>query len=228
MKDEQRIAHDDRTAHTVHRLEAFSDIVMGFCLAQLGVNLVMPKNAGDVVDVWASATFFIAAFIVIALLWWLHHRTFTTFFVLTTPTVIMNFGMLCALIVTLYLFESVMHVAAKGQDPSAFFMLFIVSFSVVYALLGAMLLFGIIARRRELAPADLRWGTSQIVSIALAILLSTGGSYLMMSLASHRVSISYVTLVLFAIVFLARRVILPWWLRRWIPDAPGARGASTG
>ncbi len=54
---------DDDSVHTVHRLEAFSDIVIGFCLAELGVNLLLAKSAGDVVSVWESATFFVAAFI---------------------------------------------------------------------------------------------------------------------------------------------------------------------
>lgn len=129
----------DKSYHTVHRLEAFSDIVMGFILAQLGVNLVMPKNAGDTFSVWASATFFISAFVLIALLWWMHHRTFNTYFVLNLGTIVMNFGMLGSLILTLYFFECVVRVASAGQNPTLFFVLFVYSFALVYALLGGML-----------------------------------------------------------------------------------------
>jgi uncharacterized membrane protein len=85
----------------------------------------MPKGAHDVMSVWASVTFFISAFVLIAALWWMHHRMFNTYFVLTTPMILMNFGMLCGLILTLYFFESVVRIASAGQNPNAFFALFV-------------------------------------------------------------------------------------------------------
>jgi len=217
-------ARDEKSAHTVHRLEAFSDIVMGFCLAQLGVNLVMPKGAGDTISVWASSTFFVSAFILIALLWWMHHRTFNTYFVLNLPMVVMNFGMLCGLILTLYFFESVIHLASAGQDPRAFFALFVYSFAAVYALLGGMLLFGIVARRHELSAGDLRWGVSQVATLPIALLLFVGvGTYAVTS--AHRGSIVYAATAVAAVIFVIRRVLLPRWLLRRIPDGYETRGA---
>ena len=216
--------HDEKNYHTVHRLEAFSDIVMGFCLAQLGVNLVMPKGAGDTFSVWASATFFVSAFILIALLWWVHHRTFSTYFVLNLGMIFMNFGMLGALILTLYFSECVVHVVSANQNPSVFFALSLYSFALVYGLLGGMLLFGIVARRHELSPADLRWGVTQIASIPIAVVLFiAAGTYGVMN--AHRSFVAYSAIAVGVVIFLVRRVILPRWLRSKIPDAFGSTTA---
>ena len=214
---------DDRSQHTVHRLEAFSDIVMGFCLAQLGLNLVLPRGGGDVASVWASSTFFVGAFLFIALLWWFHHRMFSAYFVLNTPMIVMNFGVLCGLILTLYFFESFMHVVAAGQNPVVFFNVLVFSFAFVYALLGAMLLVGLLMRRNDLPAADLRWGIGQFVTIAISVtFFVAAGTYA--ALSAHRSWLGYSAIVAAATVFVIRRIIMPRWLRRAIPDPPVSSG----
>jgi uncharacterized membrane protein len=206
----------DNAQHTVHRLEAFSDIVIGFCLAQLGLSLVLPKNATDVFSVWESTTFFISAFILIAVLWWLHHRTFSSFFVLNMPMVVLNFGVLCGLTLTLYFLEGMVRIAGLGQNPALFFSLFIFSFSVVYALMGAMLLVGILVRRSELHAAELRWGINRFASIAIAVVFGlAAGAY-----AAVRPHIAWIGLasIVFAIgAGLLRRIVLNRWLDRTLP-----------
>ncbi|HET6275620.1 MAG TPA: TMEM175 family protein [Candidatus Cybelea sp.] len=210
---------DDKSQHTIHRLEAFSDVVMGFCLAQLGLNLVLPGGSTDPNAVWGSVAFFIGAFAFIALLWWLHHRTFSTYFVLNTPMIFMNFAMLCALILTLYLFESVMHVSAAGGNGATYFNWFVFAFALVYGLLGVMLAVGLRLRYRELAPADIRWGIGQLTSVVIAVLFFVFvGAYA--SLGLHHLSIGYVAFAIALTTFILRRVILPRWLRRAVPDTP--------
>jgi uncharacterized membrane protein len=209
---------EDKAPHDVHRLESFSDVVIGFCLAQIGLTLVLPKNATDVSTVWSSSTFFIAAFIVIVALWWLHHRIFSTYFVLNAPMVFMNFGMLGGVILALYFLESIVHVSAAGGDPSWFFALFAIAFAVVYALLAGMLLVGLFLRRAELPPADLRWGIAQMVTIAMAALFFVFAACYA-TLALHRVAVTYLAFAVVAAIVLVRRVLLPRWLRQAIPDA---------
>jgi uncharacterized membrane protein len=208
----------DKAEHTIHRLEAFSDIVIGFCLAQLGLTLVLPKSAVDMFSVWQSATFFVSAFILIAVLWWLHHRTFSTYFVLNVPMVALNFGMLCTLILTLYFLESLMHVAGLGQNPARFFVLFIFSFAFVYALVGAMLLTGLLARRSELPAAETRWAISQLTSILTAVLfgLIAGTVVAVRPNAAH---IASTTIALSITVVLLRRVVIRRWLDQKLPGA---------
>ncbi|HYL27763.1 MAG TPA: TMEM175 family protein [Candidatus Nitrosotalea sp.] len=207
---------------TVHRLEAFSDIVIGFCLAQLGLSLVLPKNAADMFSVWESTTFFISAFILIAVLWWLHHSTFSTFFVLNIPMVVLNFGVLCSLILTLYFLESLAHVAALGQDPSRFFTLFVFSFALVYTLLGVMLLVGLLTRRAELPQTEIRWAVNQLTSILMAVLFGLiAGTYA--ALSPHIEYVAYATVALSVTVVIMRRIIL----RRWLGSLSRPLGPSS-
>jgi uncharacterized membrane protein len=206
----------ERAAHTVHRLEAFSDIVIGFCLAELGLELLLPKNSSDFASVWASATFFVSAFVLIAVLWWLHHRIFTSFFVLSMPMVIINFGMLCALVLSLYFLDCVVRLAAANQDFATFIALFTVSFALVYILLGVMLLVGILLRRNSLTASELRWGFGQVARIAS--IFPAGAATL--AVLERSPSAAYVAVGLVVLVIIVRRLILPRWLARVIPDAP--------
>jgi uncharacterized membrane protein len=207
--------------HSIHRLEAFSDIVMGFGLAELGLILVLPKSSGfsTASSAAASVTMFILAFILVSILWWLHHRTFTTYFVLNAPMVLMNFAMLGALIVALYFYDSVINVAFSGRWPLFFFGVFVFAFATVYTLLGGMLLAGLLMRREELSPADVRWSIAQLVTIAIAIpLLICGEAHDVM--IQRMVGIGHGTLAACAIVFVINAFVLPRWLLRKIPDTP--------
>jgi uncharacterized membrane protein len=211
---------EDRDQHTVHRLEAFSDIVIGFCLAQAAVNLAFPKNAADQATVWVNADFFLVSFFFIANLWWFHHRTFSTLFVLTPVTVALNFALLASLTLSLYFLQVFLHVAASGGDPRLFLQLWIASFLVVYALVGALMLIGIVLRRATLSPADLRWAVQRLAVIALSVLLfgyATFSGYL----TAHGSHIAYAALAAASIIIVFGRVIVPLLLRRFIPDRGG-------
>lgn len=205
-----------KVEHTIHRLEAFSDIVIGFCLAQLGLSLVLPRSATDMYSVWESVTFFVSAFILIAVLWWLHHRTFSTFFVLNIPMVVLNFGMLCGLILTLYFLESLMHVAGLGQNPAHFFVFFIFSFALVYALVGAMLLTGLLVRRSELPASETRWAIGQLTSILMAVLFG-GIAGTVVALRPNAAHIASTTIALSIAVVLLRRLVIRRWLDQKLP-----------
>ena len=209
----QAQAPADNSQHTIHRIEAFSDVVIGFCLAQLGLSLVPPKNATDMFSIWESTTFFISAFIFIVVLWWLHHRTFSSFFVLNIPMVVLNFGMLCGLVLTLYFLESIDRVAEMGQNAGAFFAMFVLTFSVVYALLGVMLLVGLVVRRAELPAADIRWGIGQLSSIVIAVIFGVGiGTYALLGGHGRAIEFGAATAAIAAVV--VRRLVVPRWLNR--------------
>lgn len=210
--------HDERAQHTIHRLEAFSDIVIGFCLAQLGLSLVLPKSATDMTSVWVSLTFFISAFTFIAVLWWLHHRTFNAFFVLNVPMVAINFAMLCTLVLTLYFLDGIVRVNALGQNPAIFFSLFVFSFALVYALAGAMLLTGLILRRAVLPPAEIRWAIGQLSSIGMSILFGIGAATYV-ALRSHSAGIGYAVISAMITLAVARRILVRRWLDRRLRDA---------
>jgi hypothetical protein len=60
---------------TIHRYEAFSDIVIGFSLAELGSILVLPKSGESLFadPTWLVA--FLLAFAVICALWFFSGRS---------------------------------------------------------------------------------------------------------------------------------------------------------
>lgn len=167
---------------------------------------------------WESTTFLISAFIFIAVLWWLHHRTFRSFFVLNMPMVVLNFSVLCGLILTLYLLESMVHVAGMGQNPARFFSFFILSFTLVYALMGLMLLVGFLIRRNELPASEIYWGIGRLASIGMAVLFGlAAGAYLMLN--ARPVIIGFASIAFAIIAVLVRRVVVPRWLDRSVPGA---------
>jgi hypothetical protein len=209
---------EDRNQHTVHRLEAFSDIVIGFCLAQAAVNLAFPKNAADHTTIWANAEFFLSSFFVIAVLWWFHHRTFSTLFVLTPVTVALNFAVLASLTLSQYFLQLFLHVAASGGDPRLFLQIWICSYLVVYALMGALMLIGVVLRRSTLPPADLRWAVGRLVVIALSVLFF-GYAVFSGSIAAQGSRIGYSALMAGVTIAIIGRVILPVLLRRFVPDS---------
>ena len=157
--------------HTIHRLEAFSDIVMGFCIAELGVNLLIPRTAAQLPAIAIGAEGFAISFFFVAILWWVHHRLFKTFFVLALPTVVMNFAMLGALVLTIYFQQVALHFVVTGGDARGAVRLWLASYAVVYALLAAMLWIGLRARWNDAPAEDLRWGFSRAVMTSAGTLL---------------------------------------------------------
>lgn len=155
--------------HTIHRIEAFTDIVMGFCLAQIGVSLVMPKGGFDTATVWMNVQLFLVSFFFIVVLWWLHHRIFKTYFVLNSFTLALNFTMLGSLVMTMYFLQIGLHVAAANGDAAPFLRCFAISFACAYGLLGGMLVYGLLSRRRELSLRDLQWGAQRASTFAIAV-----------------------------------------------------------
>ena len=70
--------HDERYTH---RLEAFSDVVIAFSLAQMSLNFGIPHRASDVYTHPVALTAFAVTFAVIVAFWWSHHRLFAEYFV---------------------------------------------------------------------------------------------------------------------------------------------------
>ncbi len=89
-------AEADRQRFT-RRLEAFSDIVFGFALAQCAVALEVPKNLGDVVSHADELIYFLVTFLVIVMFWVMHYRIFHYVFAAKTLDVALNFILLATI-----------------------------------------------------------------------------------------------------------------------------------
>lgn len=158
-------------AHTVRRLEAFSDIVIGFCIAEMGVNLLIPKTAAEFSSIGPGTVGFAVSFVLIAIVWWIHQRLFKTFFTLSTLTVVMNVAMLGSLVLMVYFQQISLHFIVTEDRPTAAVQLWLVSYGVVYALLAGMLWIGLRDRWATLAVADLRWGLSRAILASVGTLI---------------------------------------------------------
>ncbi|MFY9737669.1 MAG: TMEM175 family protein [Candidatus Cybelea sp.] len=213
-------AGDD--AQTIHRIEAFSDIVIGFCLAEIGLGLSIPGTGATLANLGANVFVFLASFSLVVMLWWNHHRLFKTYLVLTRAALVMNFALLGALVLMLYFLQiGARDITVQGGGPHFFLRLTLLSFAAVYALLAGMFAIGVRARCAALSPTEFAWGierTAHMFSVAAAFAIVaaalglTHGSFDVAGLHVTSLEIVLLAMVLWLLVF--RRIILPHFVRR--------------
>ncbi len=185
---------------TLHRLEAFSDIVIGFCIAEMGLNLVVPKTAAQLPSIVVGTDGFVTSFVLIAIVWWIHHRLFKSIFVLNTAMVIVNFAMLGALVLMVYFQQICVHLIAIGDDVTVAVQLWLVSYSVVYALVAVMLWYGLRVRWRTISEDDLRWAFGRAALVSLGSLIFIAYALIF----KYRVHSSELFLILAVVIVAAR------------------------
>jgi uncharacterized membrane protein len=93
----------------IRRYEAFSDVVIGFSLAQLGASLRIPARAEDLFSDPGWILGFLWAFANICALWWFHHRLFATFWRPKTWPILVNFAWLATMTLTIYATQLTIH-----------------------------------------------------------------------------------------------------------------------
>ncbi len=173
----------DRDERTTHRLEAFSDIVIGFCMAELGFSLAIPKDVAGLASSWANLNVFALSFVLIALIWWWHHKLFLTYFHSNPATIVMNFVLLGSLVYCIYFQQVTIHFAATGVHSAIPLRLWLAFMAVNFALLAGMYAIGIWERRRELDNRAMRWGVSLTYETTLS---SVGLAVVSAMIPTHR------------------------------------------
>jgi uncharacterized membrane protein len=101
----------------VHRLEAFSDIVIGFSLAQLGATLVLPPHPQSLLSNPGWFFAFCWTFALVCSMWWNHNRVFRIPFHPTTAALIANFTLLASIVLLIFFAELFAHAMTT---PDAF------------------------------------------------------------------------------------------------------------
>ena len=101
-------AHRNEEAIT-RRLESFSDIVIGFSLAQTALNFAMPQHAITFITQPLGIGAFVCTFIVVAQFWWLHSTIFRNYFAPNRPMIALNFVALAAVVLQVYSLQLVLH-----------------------------------------------------------------------------------------------------------------------
>lgn len=209
---------DSAQAHTIHRMEAFSDIVIGFCLAEIGVSS-LPATFGSANAVWLSVFVFAMSFFLIVVLWWLHHRLFTTYFVLSSPMLVMNFVMLGGLALLVYFMQAALH---AQHEARLLLELWFASFALVYAMLCAMYVTGLRARWKALTRPQIEWGLRRCINVgvAAAIFLAIAAMTAVYAGTSFGPTIA----VLVGVSVLINRIAAPLVVRRVVRSLPTCAG----
>lgn len=188
---------EDRRNHTRARLEAFSDIVFGFSLAQLALTLPPPAHLALIRPIILVS--FILTFAFLSFIWWRHHLIFRDYFVAEGASIVLNFVMLAAVALTSYALEAQMN----GNLEMPAFVLYACVLGTMYVSMSAMIARGL--PLREQLTDELR-KTGKKTSLTFGIMGSIFlGSLLLLPLGTAVAASSWALAVL-ARAFIARRM----------------------
>jgi uncharacterized membrane protein len=132
-------------SYFTRRLENFTDIVFGFSISLLAVQLDVPKSATEIVLV--HYLFFFATFAIMAAAWYLHYRMFRFAFAAQTLDVILNFVFLACVAFLPYTLE----LLTKMRDVSLPGMLYGVDLGTLFLVLAILNLRGLAHWSRRLS-----------------------------------------------------------------------------
>jgi uncharacterized membrane protein len=115
---------DESEKEVIHRLEAFSDIIIGFSLAQLGLTLTLPNSAINLfthVKGVRELLGFVITFALVCAVWWSHHRLFRHAFVPTTINILANFAALGGVIFLAFSMQVLVHATLVDRTAYAMY-----------------------------------------------------------------------------------------------------------
>jgi uncharacterized membrane protein len=181
---------------------------MGFCLAEMGFNLVIPNSPAAFASSLPSLEVFGLSFVFVSVLWWFHHKLFLTYFVLNLLTVVLNFVMLGSLALAIYFEQAAVKFILGDKDWTMAGGYWMASLAVVYGVVAVQYAIGIAHRRATLSVDDLRWGVNRtfrtvVPAVAFAALAVA------LPLIGHVRGALYVVVVVFAILLASRRIFVP-------------------
>jgi uncharacterized membrane protein len=194
---------EESEEHVIRRLEAFSDIVIGFSLAQMTLNLTVPSDALDLFTKNYALPAFGITFVVVAGLWWTHHMLFTHYFVPEPVNIGLNFASLGGVMFLVYTLQ--VWIRTQQHHWIAYTM-YTASIAWVVGLNAIMIARGIHLRGSRM-PASIanrgRWRVIRqgVIAVAFVALAVTGG------LSHERGAFQAPLLVVSVIIVLAIRVL---------------------
>jgi uncharacterized membrane protein len=159
------------------RLESFSDIVIGFCLAQMAINVVIPAHAIDFITHPVAIGAFLLTFVVVARFWWIHAEIMRNYFVPIPLMVLINFAALAAVVLQIFSLQLFVHFAANDVDGITAVRIYVGVFAITYMTLTALVALGMRARWPELSVALRRNGVRKLIgygTIAVSLAIWSG------------------------------------------------------
>ena len=134
--------------HEVTRLEAFSDVVFGFCISLLVISLEAPKSYTQMMEMLRGFLPFTICFFLFIDIWFEHHDFFRRYALYDFKTVTLNTFLLFVMLAYIYplkfMFTIVSEALTGGWPrlpPGGYRMLFTIysgGFALVFLLLAAM------------------------------------------------------------------------------------------
>ncbi len=149
-------------ARATARLENFSDIVIGFSLAEIGLNLVIPAHAAEFVTHPAGIFAFIVTFAVVVRFWWVNNAIFERYFVPNRVMTTCNFVALAALILQVFSLQLYLHFVPLNEGIVAS-RIYFAFFGMSYGMQGVVLAAGLLYRRGVLSHGNLRAGLRELL-----------------------------------------------------------------
>lgn len=143
--------YSETDAHVIRRLESFSDIVIGFSLAEATLNLVVPKHPFDIFSNPSGLIAYLFTFWLIALVWWSHSQLFQHYFLPNRLTYFLCFITLALTGLLVYAFQVWMHTGDTSDSYSAA-QIYFGTLALTYCVLGSLYLIGLKGYRALLEP----------------------------------------------------------------------------
>lgn len=198
---------DESEKEVIHRLEAFSDIVIGFSLAQLSLSLRMPEH---VVDMFTGAGrlstigAFVITFTLVCSLWWLHHKLFRHLFVPTPANIAVNFAALGGVLFYAYAMQVLINL--KFHDPYGF-ALYFGCYAYITLLFAYLAWYGLRAHGADL-PAPIRTEQGDLAGRLAILGLGFTGITVMMLLNGGNSNLGATAIVFVFIPLLIQRALI--------------------
>jgi uncharacterized membrane protein len=182
----------------VHRLEAFSDIVIALSLSEVAFNLSLATRGHDIITHPIFMIGFLGSFTFIASIWWMHSRIFAKYFIPDSVGIVGNFVLLAATV----LFAWAQQLLYRSGFDITTVIAYAATGGTVYALIGLLFLRGARDARLRLRPED------KATAVQRGVRALVVGGVLLLSIALEPFGVeamTYCWLLIAPVVFVVRR-----------------------
>ncbi len=181
------IERNESEQHFTRRLEAFSDVVIGFSLAQLGAALVVSQQGLHNFLTPLGLLNFLFPFAIVCSAWFFHHRLFSQLFIPKTWPVVLNFVWLASVVMVVFAAETYTKLGTLTAMRFYF-----ACYALVYALLTVQYLIALkYASARQIPAARLRavrgavfmglWTTPFLFALVIILIFQPGPVYFLIT-----------------------------------------------
>jgi len=166
-----------RDEHFIKRLEAFSDVVIGFSLALLALSLIVPNHAATLATHYLWLVAYVWTFAFVCSMWASHTWTFRHVFVPTPGSVMLNYAKLGLIVLLIFSVQVLLRAFDQGdaRDVIVANELYWGCLVAYWIVAGAILAVGMRARGAALPPEVARNCLRRIWRIAAAAPLTVAG-----------------------------------------------------